>query len=229
MPETTPQVLNHFALVRFTAAYWALAPAARRERRDAWLARLHEASEALHLYQGFGLEAGLDLIVWTATRAAETGVPAAFFRRLAAAYGPSRGDVEITHALWGVTRPSQYTKTRSTQELDPFAPRALPYLVMYPFTKTSEWYLEPEEERRQMMFEHIKIGKQYPEITQLLLYSTGLQDQEFVVVYETEDLVKFSKLVTELRSTAARPYTLADTPLHTAVRIEDAAELAAWL
>ena len=229
MPETTPQVLNHFALVRFTDSYWKEPPEIRRERREAWLARLARSCEALHLYQGFGLEAGLDLVVWTAARAAEPGVPAAYFRSLAAAYGPSRRDVEITRALWGFTRPSQYTKTRSTQELDPFAARALPYLVMYPFTKTSEWYLKPEDERRQMMFEHIKVGKQYPEITQLLLYSTGLQDQEFVVVYETEDLVKFSKLVTELRSTTARPYTLADTPLHTAVRVHEAAELAAWL
>ena len=80
-----------------------------------------------------------------------------------------------------------------------------------------------------MMFEHIKIGKQFPDITQLLLYSTGLQDQEFVVVYETDDLARFSKLVTELRSTAARPYTLRDSPLHTAIRVGDPASLDAWL
>ena len=100
---------------------------------------------------------------------------------------------------------------------------------MYPFVKTSEWYLHTREERANMMFEHIKIGKQYPDITQLLLYSTGLQDQEFVVVYETADLLKFSQLVTELRSTQGRPYTLRDTPLHTAVRMADDAALDSWL
>ncbi len=229
MPEPTPQVLNHFALVRFTAAYWSRTPDARRALRGAWLERLRESAEALHLYQGFGIESGVDLVVWTASRAAETAVAADFFARLARAYGPARADLEMTTALWGFTQPSQYTKTRSTQELDPFAARALPYLVMYPFVKTSEWYLKPVEERRQMMFEHIKVGKQFPDITQLLLYSTGLQDQEFVVVYETDDLARFSKLVTELRSTAARPYTLRDTPLHTAVRIGDPASLDAWL
>jgi chlorite dismutase len=70
-----------------------------------------------------------------------------------------------------------------------------------------------------MMNEHIRIGKQYREITQLLLYSFGLQDQEFVVVYETDDLSLFSKLVYDLRATEARRYTKADTPLHTGVLV----------
>jgi chlorite dismutase len=67
------------------------------------------------------------------------------------------------------------------------------------------------------MNEHIKLGKQYPEIKQLLLYSFGLQDQEFVVAYETEDLAKFSDLVRELRGTEARRHTLLDTPIITGV------------
>jgi chlorite dismutase len=65
-----------------------------------------------------------------------------------------------------------------------------------------------------MMAGHIKVGKQYPEITQLLLYSFGLQDQEFVVVYETADLGRFLGLVHELRGTEARKYTERDWPLH---------------
>ena len=70
-----------------------------------------------------------------------------------------------------------------------------------------------------MMNEHIRIGKQFREITQLLLYSFGLQDQEFVVVYETDDLTLFSRLVYDLRDTEARRYTRSDTPLHTGVWI----------
>jgi chlorite dismutase len=69
------------------------------------------------------------------------------------------------------------------------------------------------------MNEHIRIGKQYRDIKQLLLYSFGLQDQEFVVVYETDDMSLFSKLVYDLRDTQARRYTRSDTPLHTGVRI----------
>ncbi len=64
---------------------------------------------------------------------------------------------------------------------------------------------------------HIKIGKEFPEISQLLLYSFGLQDQEFIVVYEMEDLIQFSDLVYSLRDTDARRYTSRDTPLTTAM------------
>ena len=88
---------------------------------------------------------------------------------------------------------------------------------MYPFTKTADWYLFGRETRQGMMNEHIRIGKQYREIKQLLLYSFGLQDQEFVVTYETDDLEMFSKLVYDLRDTEARRYTKEDTPLHTGV------------
>jgi chlorite dismutase len=62
-----------------------------------------------------------------------------------------------------------------------------------------------------------------------LLYSTGLQDQEFVVVYETRDLLRFSRLVTDLRSTAGRPYTERDTPLHTAIHQPGLEALQRWL
>lgn len=55
-----------------------------------------------------------------------------------------------------------------------------------------------------MMNEHIRIGRQYRDITQLVLHSFGLQDQEFVVVHETDDLALFSRLVHDLRDREAR-------------------------
>lgn len=68
-----------------------------------------------------------------------------------------------------------------------------------------------------MTGEHIKVGRTYPKIAQILLYSTGLGDQEFIVGYETESLAEFQDLVTDLRSTEARRHTLADTPIFTCV------------
>jgi chlorite dismutase len=78
------------------------------------------------------------------------------------------------------------------------------------------------------MNEHIRIGKQYPEITQLLLYSIGIQDQEFIVVYETDDLTQFSDLVYELRDSEARRFTERDTPLYTAIYHPAEETLALW-
>jgi chlorite dismutase len=101
-------------------------------------------------------------------------------------------------------------------------------LIIYPFSKTTDWYLMSREARQGMMNEHIRIGKQHEDISQLLLYSFGLQNQEFVVVYETDDLTRFSDLVNELRDTEARRYTLRDTPLHTAIYHPAEETLALW-
>jgi chlorite dismutase len=229
MAELTPETFNHFALLRFTPDFWRRQPGERHKDLECWLERLRHCGEAMHLYQLFGVETGHDLMVWSAVPGGQPSVAAEFFRGFAEAIQPARSQVEVRTALWGFTRPSTYTKARSSQEMDPFATARSPYLVMYPFTKTSGWYQLPREERQAMMMEHIKLGKQYHDITQLLLYSTGLQDQEFVVVYETEDLIRFSALVSDLRCTAGRPYTERDTPLHTAVYQKDPGELRAWL
>lgn len=217
MPEETFRTLSHFAFCSFTDAYWALSSEARGALHAPWLASLRAAAEAVHVYQSFAADDSADVLIWSALNIADANTAAQFFTRFAQALTPMRAYVRVTTALWGFTRPSQYTKTRSTQEIDPFITERKPYLIVYPFTKTTDWYLLGREARQGMMNEHIRIGKQYEDITQLLLYSFGLQNQEFVVVYETNDLPRFSDLVNELRSTDGRPYTLRDTPLHTAL------------
>lgn len=229
MAEPTPETFNHFALIQFADEFWRREREQRHRELDQWLERLRRSADVLHLYQLFGLEAGADLLVWSALTGGSPTAPARFFSTFAESLQPVRGQLKVRTALWGFTRPSSYTKTRSTQELDPFSATRAPYLVMYPFTKTSGWYQLPREERQAIMMEHIKVGKQYHDITQLLLYSTGLQDQEFVVVYETDDLMRFSALVADLRSTAGRPYTERDTPLHTAIHQSGPEALRAWL
>jgi chlorite dismutase len=62
------------------------------------------------------------------------------------------------------------------------------------------------------MAEHIRIGRQYPQIQQLLAYSFGLDDQEFIVAYETDDLPAFQDLVRDLRATEGRRATVRDVP-----------------
>jgi chlorite dismutase len=234
MPEPTPRTLNHFVFLRFKDGYYALSSGERKEFQNALLAGLRDATRHaggasnLDIYQVYPAETGADLLAWSAVQAEDPCMAAGFFERFARTTNPHRHLVEAVHTLWGFTKPSQYTKTRSTQEIDPFAAERKPYLVVYPFVKTVDWYLLSREARQGMMNEHIKLGKQYPEITQLLLYSFGLQNQEFIVVYETDDLVHFSDLVYELRDTEARRYTQRDTPLYTAIYHPAEETLALW-
>ena len=195
---------------------WTARTGARARR--AWLEDVRGAADLAHPYLLQGLEAGADVLVWSSVLAEEDEAGARYFlRRAAAAEGRHRDIVEPVTTLWGYTRPSEYSKARSAQEVDSFAEERRRYLVVYPFTKTADWYLFGRETRQGMMNEHIRIGKQFRKIKQLLLYSFGLQDQEFVVVYEMDDLRLFSRLVHELRSTEGRRYTLSDAPLHTGI------------
>ena len=89
------------------------------------------------------------------------------------------------------------------------------YLFVYPFVKTRAWYRLPKEERQRQMTEHIAMGHRFPSVKINTTYSFGLDDQEFVVAFETANLADFLDLVMELRETQASAYTLRDTPTFT--------------
>ncbi len=225
--EQPPRTLNHFALFAFTDAYWMLNEHAKAGFHEHWLAGLGALATNFDIYQNTDTKA--DLLTWCAVNAEEPCATSDYFEKWATITTPYRHLIRPVDSLWGFTRPSQYSKaTRSSQEIDPFATTRATYLVAYPFSKTTDWYLKSRESRQSMMNEHIRIGKQYTEIKQLLLYSTGIQDQEFVVIYETDDLPQFSQLVTELRSTEARAYTLKDTPVFTAIYHPAPQTLSLW-
>ncbi len=213
--EILHRTLNHYSLISFKESYWSLSSEEREEFHKQWLNGLCVAAQKVDIFQA--TESGIDLIVWLAAAVDNKQDPTHFFEKFSKANNPYRHFIDLKDSLWGFTRPSQYSKARSKQEIDPFAETRKPYLIIYPFSKTTEWYLMSREARQGMMNEHIRIGKQYDDISQLLLYCFGLQNQEFVVVYETDDLARFSDLVNELRDTEARRFTLRDTPLHTAI------------
>lgn len=125
--------------------------------------------------------------------------------------------LQATHSLFGMTRPSVYTKRRTAQEQAVDEQERLRYLTVYPFSKTTEWYLMSKEARQGMMNEHMRVGHEYAKVRQVLLYTTGLDDQEFVVAYETDDLYSYQGLLIALRSTEARRYTLKDQPVFTCI------------
>jgi chlorite dismutase len=75
------------------------------------------------------------------------------------------------------------------------------------------------------MAEHIEIGRRYPEITINTAYSFGLDDQEFVVSFECDDVGEFLDLVQELRTSESSAYTLRDTPIFTCAAMSTARAL----
>ena len=119
----------------------------------------------------------------------------------------------IPHSYLAMTKPSEYSD-ESRLEVRPGRGK---YLFVYPFVKTRAWYAMSPEERYAAMQEHIRVGREYPEIDLNTSYSFGLDDQEFVVAFEGDDPSRFLDLVQRLRTTEASAYTKRDTPTFTCV------------
>jgi len=160
-------------------------------------------------YSSVGLEAGVDVLLWRMAPSVE-----ALEESAAALLRSGLGRwLTVTHSLVGRIGPSQYVRKPTGQEQSPFDGERLKYLVVYPFTKSTDWYLLSKEARQGVMNEHMRVGHEYPSIRQALAYSFGLDSQEFVVAYETDDLVAFGDLVRALRATESRRSTVTDTPI----------------
>jgi chlorite dismutase len=92
------------------------------------------------------------------------------------------------------------------------------YLFVYPFVKTRAWYLLPMDQRQAIMDVHIRVGNKYPSVKLNTTYSFGLDDQDFVVAFESDEPRDFLDLVMELRETQSSLYTQRDTPIFTCVQ-----------
>jgi chlorite dismutase len=115
---------------------------------------------------------------------------------------------DVPHSFLGMRKASEYSDDV----------RAVPrgfrgrYVFVYPFVKSREWYALPADERWRIMQEHIAVGREYPGVDNHTTYSFGLDDQEFVVAFDTDDVGTFLDLVQRLRTTEASRFTVRDTP-----------------
>jgi chlorite dismutase len=210
-------------LVRFTFykldQQWQLLPADIRERGKQQLKDIIETygqRALLRSYGLYGLRSDCDFMLWQATTDIED------LRTLTSQIRKSLMGPYVceTHAFLSMTKRSIYVGKNARGAHDPrlvITPDDKKYLFVYPFVKTRAWYALPMEERKRMMNEHIRLGLTYPSVTLNTTYSYGLDDQEFVVAFETDEIADFLDLVQQLRETEASQYTLRDTPMFTCV------------
>ena len=196
-----------------------LDPAWRRrsdDERDDDGCRFREAEAAASLdavrtiaYSTIGLEPGVEMLLWRIASSVE-----GLERSAAGLFRAGIGRwLSITHSFLGRIGPSQYVRKPTEQEQSIFEGERSRYLIVYPFTKSVDWYLLSKEARQGVMNEHMRVGHDYPSIRQLLAYSFGLDSQDFLVAYETDDLVAFGDLVRALRATESRRSTVSDSPI----------------
>jgi chlorite dismutase len=131
--------------------------------------------------------------------------------------------LNLPYSYLAITRKSEYLGTHQHTEQDGMtnqSPGDFRYLFLYPFTKKREWYFLSHEQRTIMMAQHFKIGHKYPSVRIHTGYSFGLDDQEFVLAFETNQPADFAELVMELRSSEASRYSELETPLFTCVQMK---------
>lgn len=226
IPKSTEgQLFVQYTTFKAAAEWRRLPAAAQSDLREQFANVVEEFAPAIttYAYSTIGMKLDGDLLLWRkgfspidmqtmTSRLLQTGIGTYF---------------EQTHLYYGFTRASNYTKRPTTQEQAIDLEDREQYLIVYPFTKTKEWYLMSRDARQGMMNEHIRVGHEYADVRQVLLYTTGIDDHEFIVAYETNELPRFQELVIALRSTEARRYTLNDTPIITGVHrpLREALEL----
>ena len=165
-------------------------------------------------YSLVGIRGDADLLLWQVAEALEP-----FHELGTALFSTAMGSYFTTpYSYLAITRRSMY-KTPDLREPSEsrlsVSPGTAKYLFVYPFVKTRPWYELSKDQRQEMMTEHITVGRKYPSVKLNTTYSYGIDDQEFVVSFETDNPTDFLDLVMELRESKASAYTLRDTPAFT--------------
>lgn len=218
-----PRQFSSFCFFRVDPAFRGLPAAKRRILKKNFLKAadvfMRKSKENLQLsFSTLGLRAETDFFLWRITYALEDleEGQSALFKSLLGPY------LKVSASYLAQTRRSIYVDRHVHEGQEGRRGRVVPgeykYIFVYPFLKTREWYLLPLPERQTMMDEHIRIGHEYPSVKLNTTYSFGLDDQEFVVAFESDEPSDFLDLVMRLRESQASRYTLRDTPIYTGRR-----------
>jgi chlorite dismutase len=178
----------------------------------------------IYSYSLVGSRGDSDFLLWQASRDFD------HFQEFASALWHTRlgGYLRMTYSYFAMTRRSIYINRYEEEYLKKYGgsdqidaariainPQGSKYLFVYPFVKSRDWYMLSQEERQRLMDEHIRVGHEWPDVKINTTYSYGLDDQEFVVAFETDHIGRFLDLLMALRLTEASRYTVRDTPSFT--------------
>jgi chlorite dismutase len=184
------------------------------------LEKWNKPGEFLSLtYSTIGTRGDVDMCVWSIGY----GVDELNQMRSELMGTPLGGYLNSPHNFLAMTKRSQYQIDRPDESegegRGAIRPGGQKYIFIYPFWKTRAWYLLSMGERKRLMDEHIRIGLLYPRVKLNTTYSFGIDDQEFVVAFETNFPEDFLDLVQQLRETEISMYTLKDFPIFSCVRV----------
>lgn len=195
---------------------WRLLPPDQREAtKQQFIAAVDAFADRLQVrsYSVMGMRGDTDFLLWQIGERLDDvqALHTDLMRTTMAPY------LAVSHSYLAMTRASVYVSPDEAEKRLHLHPADSRYFFVYPFVKTREWYQLSLDERQAMMSEHIRVGRKYPSVKLNTTYSFGLDDQEFVVSFETDEPSDFLDLVMELREAKTSLYTLRDTPIFTCI------------
>ena len=219
-PSITRQFVN-FAFYKLDPSFRGLPNVDKEHARAEFAALIKQPKPGMIClsYSTVGLRPDVDFLLWRISTTPDD------FQTQSQAINKTRlgGYLTTPWSFVSMTKRSMYI-----DNVDPFhtsesrthiVPGKRKYLFVYPFVKTRDWYLLPLEQRQAIMDVHIRAGNRYPSVKLNTTYSFGLDDQDFVVAFETDEPKDFLDLVMELRETESSRYTQRDTPIFTCIQI----------
>jgi chlorite dismutase len=211
-----------YAFYKVDRSWLALQKPEREQHKREVQAVVQEYAESLSIrtFSTIGLRHDTDFLVWLFSWEIEPVQDfashmgrTALGQYLSTPHGYLAMTRKSPYKVQGQTADSQGAQGRLFLPQKPY-----PYLAVYPFVKTHDWYQLPHAERQRMMGQHFTIGHKYPNVRINTTYSFGLDDQDHVVAFETDNLSDFLECVMELRESEARKYTERDTPIFTCIQ-----------
>ena len=187
-PAAAARQFVNFMFFRIDRAFRSLAAdvKASAKREFAELVGRYSGPMIVLPYSTVGLKAGVDFMLW------RIGYDLDPFQRMASDINRSTLGryLDVPQSYLAMTKHSQYVEEHVHEGQEGrrlrIVPGKRPFLFVYPFVKTRDWYLLPMQERQRIMNEHIAIGHKYPRVKINTTYSFGLDDQDFVVAFESD-------------------------------------------
>ena len=163
-------------------------------------------------YDLAGLRADADVLIWWHA-ATSDALQDAYSRLRRTALGRHLQPVWSQMALH---RPAEFNKSHLPAFLAGEEARA--YVCVYPFVRSYEWYLLPDEERRDMLAEHGRMARDYPDVRANTVASFALGDYEWMLAFEADELDRIVDLMRDLRASRARRHVREEVPFYTGRR-----------
>ncbi|KMS87545.1 hydrogen peroxide-dependent heme synthase [Prauserella rugosa] len=167
------------------------------------------------VYDVAGVRADADFMIWWHAEELE---------QLQAAYTGFRRATPLGRAsapVWSqvaLHRPAEFNKSHIPAFLAGEDPKK--YVCVYPFVRSYEWYLLPDDERRKMLADHGKEARDYPDVRANTVPAFALGDYEWILAFEADELHRIVDLMRHLRGTEARRHVREEIPFYTGPRVE---------